>query len=85
MSNYLKLGQVFQNNLEKPVKKKNFFENEFLPLIQIKNNSFGILRSRGHNFLFKNVEIFEIRQKFAGIGRFEFGIPSETADFLDFP
>ena len=54
-------------------------------VIHIENDSSGILRSRGHNFLFKNVEIFEIRQKFAEIGRFEFGISRETADFLDFP
>ena len=31
---------------------------------------------------FENVEI---HQKFAEIGRFEFEIPRETADFLDFP
>ena len=37
-------------------------------LIHIENDSSGILRSRGYNFLFKNVENFEIRQKFAEIG-----------------
>ena len=33
----------------------------------------------------KICENFEIRQKFAEIARFEFGISRETADFLDFP
>ena len=46
--------------------------NPFSPLFRIKNDSSGILRSRGDNFLLKNVEIFKIRQKFAEIGRFEF-------------
>ena len=49
--------------------------------------SSGILRSRGDNFLFKNVEIVEIRQKFAEIGRFECGISSEdpiSTDLTDF-
>ena len=61
--------------------KKNGFA--LSPLIQINNNSYGIPRSRGHNFLFKNVEIFEIRQNFAEIGRFELEISSETAHLLD--
>ena len=50
--------------------------------------SSGVLRSRGNNFQFKNIEIFEIHQTFAEIGRFEFGISSEdpkSADFHDFP
>ena len=55
------------------------------PLIQIQNNSYGIPRSRGHNFLFKNVDFFEIRQKFAEIGRFEFGISFQNRWFSRFP
>ena len=42
-------------------------------LIRMKNNNSGVLRSRGDNFLFKNVDNFEISPKFAEIGRFEFG------------
>ena len=58
------------------------------PLIQIKNNSSGILRSRGHNFLFKAVGNFKIHRKFVEIGRFECGNFPEnpkSADFVDFP
>ena len=55
---------------------------------QLENDSSGILRSRGHNFLSKNVEIFEIHQNFAEIGRFECGISPEdpkSAALIDFP
>jgi len=48
----------------------------------------SILRSRGDNFLFKNVEIFKIHQKFAEIGWFEYGNVPENpkpVDFVDFP
>ena len=41
-----------------------------------------ILRRKTLHFVF---EIFKIHNKFAEIGRFEFGISRETADFLDFP
>ena len=51
----------------------------------MENNNPGYLSSRRDNFLFKNIIFFEIRQKFAEIGRFELGISRETADFLDFP
>ena len=50
-----------------------------------KNNSYDIPPSRGHNLVLKNAEFFEIYQKFAEIGRFEFGIFRETTDFPDFP
>ena len=39
----------------------------------------------GRNRLPAKQGIFLIRQKFAEIARFEFGISRETADFLDFP
>ena len=44
--------------------------------------------SKGDNSLFKNVEILEIHQKFAEIGRFECGnVPGnpKIADVVDFP
>ena len=41
------------------------------PLSRMKNNNPVFLSSRGDNFLFKNIKIFKIHQKFIELGRFE--------------
>ena len=63
-------------------------KNIFLASSGLVLASSGILRSRGDNFLFKNVENFKIRQKFAEIGRFVSGISLQnpiSTDLIDFP
>ena len=53
--------------------------------ITIKEKLIGILQK---TTVIRNIENFEIHQKFAEIGRFEFGIFPESpksADLLDFP
>ena len=55
MSNYLKLGQVFQNNLEKPVKKNvTFFESGLGILLR----SFPNVLSVRNGFYTTNDSIF---------------------------
>ena len=63
---------------------ETFFNLEITTANPNKNNIYGIPRSRGHNFQFKNVELFKIHQNLAEIGRFEFGTSRETTDLLDF-
>ena len=64
---------------------RNIFNLEIAPANPNKNTSYGIPRSRGHNFLLKNVKFFEIHQKIHEIGRLEFGISTRNRRFAWFP